>query len=84
MAREAGQTVQTYFSLPLAPPTGNKAKYGWLARLQFILHVCVVMTVVLLGVLALGLLSVNLTYTVLNAAVLSSTCGMRTKQDHSR
>ena len=51
---------------------------------QFILHVCVVMTVVLLGVLALGLLSVNLTYTVLNAAVLSSTCGMRTKQDHSR
>ena len=22
-----------YFSLPLAPPTGNKEKYGWLARL---------------------------------------------------
>ena len=33
MAREAGQSVQTYFSLPLAPPTGNKEKYGWLARL---------------------------------------------------
>ena len=31
--REAGQSVQTYFSLPLAPPTGNKEKYGWLARL---------------------------------------------------
>ena len=28
--REAGQSVQT---LPLAPPTGNKEKYGWLARL---------------------------------------------------
>ena len=28
-----GQSVQTYFSLPLAPPTGNKEKYGWLARL---------------------------------------------------
>ena len=22
------------FSLPLAPPTGNKEKYGWLARLD--------------------------------------------------
>ena len=33
VAREAGQSVQTYFSLPLAPPTGNKEKYGWLARL---------------------------------------------------
>ena len=34
VAREAGQSVQTYFSLPLAPPTGNKEKYGWLARLK--------------------------------------------------
>ena len=33
-SREAGQSVQTYFSLPLAPPTGNKEKYGWLARLD--------------------------------------------------
>ena len=24
--REAGQSVYTYFSLPLAPPTGNKKK----------------------------------------------------------
>ena len=28
-----------YFSLPLAPPTGNKEKYGWLARLS----ICVLM-----------------------------------------
>ena len=34
LPREAGQSVQTYFSLPLAPPTGNKEKYGWLARLN--------------------------------------------------
>ena len=27
------QSVPGYFSLPLAPPTGNKEKYGWLARL---------------------------------------------------
>ena len=26
------QSVQTYFS---SPPTGNKEKYGWLARLTF-------------------------------------------------
>ena len=26
--REAGQSVQTYFSLPLAPPTGNKNTAG--------------------------------------------------------
>jgi len=27
--------IQPYFSLlPLAPPTGNKEKYGWLARLD--------------------------------------------------
>ena len=51
---------------------------------QFILHVCVVMTVDFLGVLALGLFSVNLTYTVLNALVLSTTSGRRTKQDYSR
>ena len=34
MAREAGQSVQTYFSLLLAPTTGNKEKYGWPARLD--------------------------------------------------
>ena len=28
--RKAGQSVQT---LPLAPPTGNEEKYGWLAQL---------------------------------------------------
>ena len=30
VARNAGQSVQTYFSLPFTPPTGNKEKYGWL------------------------------------------------------
>ena len=34
VAREAGQSVQTYFSLPLAPPTGNKEKYDWPAKLD--------------------------------------------------
>ena len=34
VAREAGQC----FSLPLAPPTGNKEKYGWLTRLPHALH----------------------------------------------
>ena len=33
MTWKAGQSVQMYFSLPLAPPTGNK-KYDWLARLS--------------------------------------------------
>ena len=37
-----------------------------------------------LGVVALELFSVNLTYTVLNVAVLSTACGMKTKQHHSR
>ena len=27
--------VQTYFSLPLPPPTGNEEKYSWLARLAY-------------------------------------------------
>ena len=51
---------------------------------QFMLYAWLVITVVLLGMIVLVLFSMNLTYTVLNAAVLSATCGMRTKQDHSR
>ena len=38
VAWKAGQSVPTYFSLPLAPPTRNKEKDGWLARLVVSWH----------------------------------------------
>ena len=33
VVRKAGQSVQKYFSLWLAPPTGNKGKTSWLTKL---------------------------------------------------
>ena len=38
LVQKSGQSVQTYFSLPLAPLTGNKEKYGWLMRLNLVSH----------------------------------------------